>query len=209
MDPLPMTLDMAEVLYWLPSENEEPFYIVRGGNVDSSLPLALPTPYALQRASPDLNRRCAVRMCTALLLALPIALLPAVAAGQKDDAAAKELAKLQGTWKRVSAEVDGKKASAGELKGATLTVSGDRYTLKQGSETRTGTLRLDPTKTPKHLDIVSGAGPNKGKSLLAIYELDGDTFRYCVAPPGKARPAEFSGKAGSGHSLFVNKRERP
>ena len=102
--------------------------------------------------------------------------------------------------------MNGKKLSADDLKGATLTFKGDHYTLKQGGQTRTGTIKIDPTKKPKQLDIISGEGPNKGKSLLGIYELDGDTLRYCVSPPGKTRPTEFSGKVGQ--SLYVNKKEK-
>jgi uncharacterized protein (TIGR03067 family) len=141
----------------------------------------------------------------ALLVILPVGWLTAHAASPQDDVA-KELAKLQGTWTRVSAEVDGKKLSDDELKGATLTVKGDQYTLKQGGQTRTGTLKVDPAKKPKQIDIISGEGPNKGKSLLGIYEIEGDTFRYCFALGGKDRPTEFSGKAGQG--LYTNKKEK-
>ena len=35
-------------------------------------------------------------------------------------------------------------------------------------------------------------GPNKGKTFLAIYEIDGDTLRVCYDLAGKNRPTEFS-----------------
>jgi uncharacterized protein (TIGR03067 family) len=37
--------------------------------------------------------------------------------------------------------------------------------------------------------------------VLGVYELDGDEFRICYAPPGKERPKDFSAKAGTGHRL--------
>jgi uncharacterized protein (TIGR03067 family) len=120
----------------------------------------------------------------------------------------KDLDKLQGTWNRESGEVDGKPAPAEEIRNGKLTISGDKYTLTIGEQKRSGTLKLDEKKTPKTIDIISAEGPNKGKALLGIYELKGDTFRYCLARPGKDRPTEFSAEAGSGHMLYVNKRSK-
>jgi uncharacterized protein (TIGR03067 family) len=143
----------------------------------------------------------------ALLLTLSIGLSPAVS-GEKDSPAAKELAKLQGTWKRASVEVDGKKPPPQVLEFVTLTVEGDRYTLEQAGQKRTGTLKLDPTKTPKQIDFVETAGPDKGKTFVGIYEIDGDTWRYCLPASGKVRPREFDGAEGSRQGLYVNKRRK-
>jgi uncharacterized protein (TIGR03067 family) len=129
-----------------------------------------------------------------------------LASGSFGGGAAGDLAKVQGTWKRSAAEVDGKKTPEDELARTTLTITGDAYVLKTGEQTRKGTIKLDGTKTPKQIDLISAEGPNKGKSLLGIYELQGDTFRYCLAMPGKARPTEFSAGAGSGQGLYVNRR---
>ncbi len=120
----------------------------------------------------------------------------------------KDLDKLQGTWVRTSVERNGKPAPADELKNSKLTLKGDKYTLDDGKEKRTGTFKLDATKTPKTLDIISDAGPNKGKTLKGIYKIEDDKFTYCVAGPDKDRPTEFSGKEGSGHTLLVNKRDK-
>jgi len=136
------------------------------------------------------------------VLLLPLAgLLPAA-----DDTGKAELGKLKGTWQRVSAEVNGKKANPMELEKTFLIIEGDRYTLQTPDGVRKGTLKIDPSKSPKQIDIVSAGGPNKGKTLHGIYELKGATLRYCVAEPGKDRPTEFTGKAGSGCGLFVSKR---
>jgi uncharacterized protein (TIGR03067 family) len=137
---------------------------------------------------------------------IAVLLLPLSGLLLADDGAKDELAKLKGTWQRVSAEVDGKKANPMELEKTFLVVEGDRYTLQTPDGTRKGTFKLDPSKTPRHIDILSASGPNKGKALLGIYELKGATLRYCVAQPGKDRPTEFTGKAGSGCGLYVSKR---
>jgi uncharacterized protein (TIGR03067 family) len=143
-----------------------------------------------------------MRKFAALLLVLAAG-LALRAADAKD-----ELDRLQGTWNRTSAEVNGKPVSEAELKNTTLVIQGDQYTLKTPEGDRKGTIKLDPTSSPKHFDLTPSAGPNKGKTLLGIYEVDGDTLRYCLALNGKDRPTEFSGKEGSGRGLFVNKRAK-
>jgi uncharacterized protein (TIGR03067 family) len=120
----------------------------------------------------------------------------------------KDLDKLQGTWSRVSEEKNGKKTAEDDLKKIRLTIKGDSYSLDDGKEKRTGTLKLDQTKAPKAIDIIAAEGPNKGKTLKGIYKIEDDTFTYCVAQPDKDRPTEFSAKEGSGHALLVNKREK-
>ena len=37
-------------------------------------------------------------------------------------------------------------------------------------------------------------GPNKGKTFLAIVELDGDTMKVCYDLSGQARPTRFESK---------------
>jgi uncharacterized protein (TIGR03067 family) len=136
------------------------------------------------------------------VLLLPLAgLLPAADGGPKD-----ELAKLKGTWQAVSAEVDGRKANPVELEKTFLVIEGDRYTLQVPDAVRKGTFKIDPSKTPKQVDVTAADGPAKGKTMRGIYELKGATLRYCLAEPGKDRPTEFTGKSGSGCGLYVTKR---
>lgn len=66
--------------------------------------------------------------------------------------------------------------------------------------------KLDASQKPKQIDLTHTSGEYKGKVLLGIYEFDGDTYRACVAPPGKDRPTEFSTKEGDGLLLSINKK---
>jgi hypothetical protein len=50
---------------------------------------------------------------------------------------------------------------------------------------------------------------NKGKIILAIYELKGDTLRVCYDLSGKARPSEFKAKPDTPLFLVNYKREKP
>jgi len=123
--------------------------------------------------------------------------------------AKKELDALQGTWNGVSAEENGQPLPKADAEGMQLIIKGDKYTLKlKGEEFEQGTLKLDPAKTPKAIDIKITSGDDKGKDQFGYYELEKDTLKLNVAGPGKQRPKEFGAKAGSEASIFVFKRPK-
>ena len=63
-----------------------------------------------------------------------------------------------------------------------------------------------PTRPP--IDCTLSEGANKGKMQLGIYELDGDTVKFCFAAPGKDRPTDFTTKPGDTRVLSVWKKEK-
>jgi uncharacterized protein (TIGR03067 family) len=119
----------------------------------------------------------------------------------------KELRKFHGVWTFESVEAGGKKAPAEELKGATIIFAGDKFTVKKGNEViQGGTQKLDPSKSPKTIDVTMTEGLQKGAVMLGIYEIDGDTLTVCFDEEGKKRPTEFKSAAGS--ETFVNVHKR-
>jgi uncharacterized protein (TIGR03067 family) len=72
-----------------------------------------------------------------------------------------------------------------------LVVEGDKWTLKEnnGPEMKEWNDKIDSTKSPKEGDFTYLFGSNKDNVSLAIYELDGDTLRLCIAEPGESRPS--------------------
>jgi hypothetical protein len=56
------------------------------------------------------------------------------------------------------------------------------------------------------LDVTLAASLNKGKVMLGIYEIDGDTLKVCFDLQGKKRPREFKSASGSPTFVNVNKR---
>ncbi len=119
----------------------------------------------------------------------------------------KEVRKFQGTWTFESSESGGKELPAGELKGLILTFEGDKHTVKKGDEVvQVGTHKLDPSKSPKTIDVTMTEGPNKGTVMLGIYEIDGDTLKVCFDLQGKKRPTEFKSAPGSENFVNVHKR---
>jgi uncharacterized protein (TIGR03067 family) len=128
----------------------------------------------------------------------------------KDEAVAKDLQAFKGTWRLSSREVDGKKDSDEWVKDVIATNDGSgTFSVRRGDKViDEATVKLDPTQNPKTIDVTFTEGEHKGKTVLGIYEIEGDAFRVCVARPADERPSEFSAKAGSGRTLIVYKREK-
>ena len=127
-----------------------------------------------------------------------------------EEAVAKDLRAFKGTWRLSAKEEDGKTFSEEEIKDVIGTIDGSgKVSVRRGDKLlNEGTVKLDPTKEPKAIDVTFTGGERKGKKVLGIYEIEDDTFRVCVARPGDERPAEFSAKAGSGHILVVYVRQK-
>jgi uncharacterized protein (TIGR03067 family) len=117
--------------------------------------------------------------------------------------------KMQSTWKPVSAELAGKPFPDEALKTMKLVLADGKYTVTVGGQTDEGTVKLDSAKTPRAMDIEGTKGPNKGKTIPAIYELKDTTLRICYDLSGKERPKEFKTAADTKLFLVEYKREKP
>jgi uncharacterized protein (TIGR03067 family) len=94
------------------------------------------------------------------------------AASPQDPASAEDLEGLHGTWKLVSATQDGKALPDDKVKKTTIVFKHDAFQFPELAEyatSRSGTIKLDATKAPKHMDAIS----TKGGVMLGIYELNG------------------------------------
>ena len=119
----------------------------------------------------------------------------------------KELKKFQGTWTIESSKTGGMAIPPDQLKGFIVTFEGDKHTVKNGDKViQVGTQKIDPSKSPKTIDVTMTEGPNKGAVMLGIYEIDGDTLKACFDPQGKKRPTEFKSATGSQNLVNVHKR---
>jgi uncharacterized protein (TIGR03067 family) len=129
-----------------------------------------------------------------------------------DDVSKSDRDKLQGAWLTVSLINDGKtlvddKSPTKPGPATVLIYEGEKWIIKVGDKAvASGVFKVDSTKKPKEIDIFDESGMTNAQTKLGIFELDGDTYRYCLAPAGKPRPTEFASKPGSGHSLGVSKR---
>jgi uncharacterized protein (TIGR03067 family) len=115
---------------------------------------------------------------------------------------------INGTWSAAAAELGGERLPFEVRKSIKLDISDGKYTVMVGTEPDKGIVKLDPSKEPKSMDIAGTKGPNKGKTILAIYQLDGDRLSVCYDLSGKGRPAEFKTKDGTQLSPVTYKREK-
>jgi uncharacterized protein (TIGR03067 family) len=134
---------------------------------------------------------------------------PAPADARADDATA-----LQGEWRIVAGEREGKKGSEKSVLDAAgkLVVEGEMFTLSGKNERPAKyKIRLDPSKTPKAINLTIQEGKHAGTTVAGIYALDGDRLRMCVPFAGQdptARPKDFATTDGDGLMLMTFERAR-
>ena len=143
------------------------------------------------------------------LLAFAAVVMLAPCARADDTPAKKEAEKLQGSWRLVKQQEDGKELSAAEIKGTILVVNQRSVSFLDKGKLALA-MRFSITDvTP---DVVRAefvwlsAGENKGKASLGIWKIEGDTLRTAIGYIGEPRPTEFPSKEGSKWTYSVWKR---
>ena len=121
-------------------------------------------------------------------------------------AAAVDPAAVQGYWKPLSIQFEGKpQMAADELKKVTAVIEGGEYHLyykepnKDPLKLARTAVTLDPTASPKRITFEYQAGPLKGQKRHGIYEVAGNELRLCYGPADKTPPTTFAAPAGSGY----------
>ena len=72
----------------------------------------------------------------------------------------------------VSAVMGGKSMTTEECKKINAVFHDGKYSVKVGDKLDKGTYTVDGSKDPKQLTIVGTEGPNKGKTIPAIFDLE-------------------------------------
>lgn len=133
-----------------------------------------------------------------------------------EDPAPDDAKLLEGEWRGVEIEVNGKRVTNDEVKDLRMAFKGDDMTVRGASGeggVRKSTFKRDPDESPKAIDITSLDGQEKGQTTACIYSLEDGRLRLCMpfAPtkdPGE-RPKEFKTKAGDGLRIFFLERVDP
>jgi uncharacterized protein (TIGR03067 family) len=134
---------------------------------------------------------------------------PAVTIDERDFEMAMTpfLQRLQGEWAPLALVTDGKPLEQSWLTFGYRTTTGNETKVVFGGQTMLhAKMRIDESKAPVAVDYLNiGRGP-KGVTL-GIIELQDDVVRFCIAPAGAARPADFSCDRGSGRTFSEWKRK--
>ena len=135
-----------------------------------------------------------------LLLAVTLMMTTSIVGDDKEESKA-----LDGTWRPATAELAGKPMPDQIVKSIKLILKDDRYTALVGEQKDEGTVKRDTGKSPRTMDITS----TQGRTMLAIYKLNGDTLTICYDISGKEYPKEFKTKPQSQLYLVEYKRDKP
>jgi uncharacterized protein (TIGR03067 family) len=126
-----------------------------------------------------------------------------------DPSPKKETKMTTGDWQLIDGELGGKKFPSEVVKGIKLTLTADNKYVVTAESKDEGTVKYIPNTSPAAMEITGTAGPNKGKTFPAIYELQGDSLKVCYDLSGKARPTEFKSPPGTLLFLATYKRVKP
>jgi uncharacterized protein (TIGR03067 family) len=144
-------------------------------------------------------------MRTRLLVPILVVLLtPLVVRGEETSAA--EMEKLQGEWKGLALEHEGRAIPV--MDGWGWTFAGGEVRLNYVPPASKGSYVVDPKQSPKALDLTALEGKEMGRVSLCIYKFEADRLIICARIPSsqKGRPTEFKSEPGSESGLITLER---
>jgi uncharacterized protein (TIGR03067 family) len=100
---------------------------------------------------------------------------------------------LEGAWIPVAASVSGQELVVAELRVKYLVLDGHDYSIIDRSNqiVDRGEYLVNDRTRPRTLDIVGRDGPNAGRSMLAIFELENNRLTVCYDLDGTSRPVNM------------------
>src|SRR5262249_55510901 len=102
---------------------------------------------------------------------------------------------LNGTWVATEAKQDGESLPDDFVKSAKVVFAGGKYTASLGEVTEEGTFEVDRSKKPNTIDMKPRSGGKKGKTMLGVFELKGDTLTICWNLGTNRRPGDLTSTA--------------
>ncbi len=117
--------------------------------------------------------------------------------------------KLVGKWVYVSGVKDGEKVPGEQLKGQTVEITKESFTLNAGEATFVIKYELDTNKKPARIDYEITKSPfGAGMTAKGIIALAGEELKICYDPNGGEAPKDFAAKQGTQHFSFVLKKAK-
>jgi uncharacterized protein (TIGR03067 family) len=142
------------------------------------------------------------------LLSLGAFLAVAAPAPTPRDDTAGDQKKVQGTWRVVRLEDDGRPAPMPGGTSPVVTIARDRLVIKERGRQEEVTFTLDARKKPRHINLLPKAG--KGKEILGIYKFERDNFVICFSHGGVGpRPKDFNTRGMKNCRVIVFERGKP
>ena len=111
--------------------------------------------------------------------------------------------RIQGTWRLLTGERQGKALPDEAVQDVSLAFAGDRLSTRSKGRVTEARFTLTPGTDPKGIDLDMG-----GAVGLGIYLLAGDDLKIAHGEVGDPRPTAFAAKEGAPLTILVLKRVR-
>lgn len=118
---------------------------------------------------------------------------------------------LQGTWQVTDLKMPPDAPGAAEaaeaaaqVKLITFTIKDDMLTMATPGGVRLQRIKIDSLQTPKRIDLTPLETSSQNRPQLAIYSIEGETWRMCSTQGGTAAPQEM--KAAPGQMVMTFQR---
>jgi uncharacterized protein (TIGR03067 family) len=112
-----------------------------------------------------------------------------------------DLSALQGSWKVTYLEVAGSLMPASSFLNAIVTLAGDSFESSGMGAVYRGKVKLSQEGSRRVFSLSFEDGPEKGNTNHALYELDGDTWTFCMDMKGGPAPMGLVSTAANGYAL--------
>ncbi len=113
---------------------------------------------------------------------------------------------LIGTWEGWLVDGDGSQKSQQRQRIGELVITAQQITCKdaRGGSMGAGTYRIGGNGAVRTIDATGTAGQPSGKAFQGIYQVSGDTLKWCSGNDrARTRPTEFKTNVGNGHFLML------
>ena len=132
-------------------------------------------------------------------------------AADKEEVIKADRALLAGEWRVVSVEANGNTNTDPVVARVTVVnrLDGTWSLLSNGKIIAEGTSTIDPTTSPKTIELKSSRGSvenARGTHYRGIYEVHETTRRLCFVPADKPLPESFAGGRETGQILVTFER---
>jgi len=151
-----------------------------------------------------------------LILSAALALSLVACKGKKEEAKTETTAEkmvekaapvsVDGTWTTKSAMMAGNPFPQDIVNTMTLKIENGRYETSAMGQVETGSLVMYKDASPMRMDITAADGPMAGRTLKAIYKVEGGVMTVAYDMSGAAYPNSFSSTAENGYILSTYSR---
>jgi uncharacterized protein (TIGR03067 family) len=122
------------------------------------------------------------------------------------DAVQKDRQLMAGTWITVSGESDGTSIAVPRSQRLIVQPDGKIRLEREGDLVGAAITTIDPSVSPKAIDIEVTEGTMKEQKYKGIYEVGKDALKICRSGDRGERPTAFVTKPGTGERMAVFKR---